>query len=210
MSRVVGELDEHGVERLDQHVDGKGGGHGSKAKREAGERIASDGQIGDAGERDQDQIAGIGGDAGDDADEGQDIGQRPVRRYDDELADQRGDQAGFLRHAGADHRGDHEPDRGEAHEVRDQRRVHEADAVGVQQAADLGGRGLDLVRVRVDAFVGDGRSEQAEQGGEHDDDGDEDQENDHGMGNHVPHSFDTVEKPLHGGLRRGFRAARHD
>ena len=42
MSRVVGELDEHGVERLDQHVDGKGGGHGSEAKREAGERIPSD------------------------------------------------------------------------------------------------------------------------------------------------------------------------
>ena len=73
----------------------------------------------------------------------------------------------------------------------------------VQQAADLGGRGLDLVRVRVDAFEGDGGAEQAEQGGEHDDDGDEDQENDHGMGNHVPHSFDTVEKPLHGGLGLG-------
>ena len=64
MGRVVGELDEHGVERLDQHVDGEGAGHGGKAERQAGERMPSDGQIGDAGERDQDQIAGIGRDAG--------------------------------------------------------------------------------------------------------------------------------------------------
>ena len=64
MGRVVGELDEHGVERLDQHVDGEGAGHGGKAQRQAGQRMPSDGQIGDAGERDQDQIAGIGGDAG--------------------------------------------------------------------------------------------------------------------------------------------------
>ena len=148
MGRVIGELDEHGVERLDQHVDGEGAGHGGEAERQAGERIPSDGQIGDAGERDQDQIAGIRRDAREDADEGQDVGQRPARRDDDELADQRRDQAGLLGDAGADHRGDHQPDRGEAHEVRDQRRVHEADAVRVQQAADLRGRGLDLVRIR--------------------------------------------------------------
>ena len=63
MGRIVGELDEHGVERLDQHVDGEGAGDRGKAQRQAGERMPPDGQIGDAGERDQDQIAGIGGDA---------------------------------------------------------------------------------------------------------------------------------------------------
>ena len=84
---------------------------------------------GDAGERDQHQIAGIGGDAREDADEGQDVGQRPGRRDEHELADQRVDEARFLGDAGADHRHDHQADGGEAHEVRDQRRVHEADAV---------------------------------------------------------------------------------
>lgn len=54
--------------------------------------MAADGEIGDAGQRDQDEVAGIGRDAGDDADEGEDIGQRPLRGDDDELADQRGDE----------------------------------------------------------------------------------------------------------------------
>ena len=67
MGGVIGELDEHGVERLDQHVDGEGAGHGGKTERQAGQRMPSDGQIGDAGERDQDQIARIRRDARQDA-----------------------------------------------------------------------------------------------------------------------------------------------
>ena len=63
MGRVVGELDENGVERLDQHVDREGAGDGGEAERQAGERMAPDRQVGDAGERDQHQIAGIRRDA---------------------------------------------------------------------------------------------------------------------------------------------------
>ena len=48
-------------------------------------------------------------------------------------------------------------------------------------------------------------AEQAEHSRQHDDDGDQDQEDDDRMGNHVPHSFDAVEKSLHGGLWRGHR-----
>ena len=96
MGGVVGELDEDSIERLDQHVDGEGAGHGGKAERQAGERMTPDRQIGDAGERDQDQIARIRSDARQDTDKGQDIGQRPCRRHDDELADQRRDQAQIL------------------------------------------------------------------------------------------------------------------
>ena len=120
MDGVVGEFDEDRVERLDQHVDGERAGDGGEAQRQAGEGMAADAEEGDARQRNQDQIAGIRRDARHDADERQDVGQRPARRHDDQLADQRLHQAGFLGHAGADHGDDHEPDRGEAHEVRDQ------------------------------------------------------------------------------------------
>ena len=73
MDGVVGELDQHRVERLDQHVDGERAGHGGEAEREAGERMPADGKEGDAGERDQHQVAGIGRDAREDADERQDV-----------------------------------------------------------------------------------------------------------------------------------------
>ncbi len=200
MGGVVGELDENGVERLDQHVDGEGAGHRGKAERQAGQRIASDGEEGDAREREQDQIAGVGGDAREDADEGEDVAERPGRGHRHELADQCGDQARGLRDTGADHRRDHQADRGEAHEIRDQRLVHEADAVRVEQIADAGGRDLDLVGDRIDALVADRRAEHAEHGGKHDDDRDQDQEDDDRMGNHVPHALDSVEESLHHGL----------
>ena len=199
---VVGELDENGVERLDQHVDREGAGDGRETQRQAGQGIAPDRKVGDAGERDQNQIARIRRDARQDAHKGQDIGQRPGRRDDHELPDQRRDEAGFLGDAGADHGDDHQPDGGEAHEVWDQRRIHEANAVRGHQASDRRGRGLDLMRLGIDALEPDRRSEQAEDGRQSDDDSDQDEEDDHGMGNHVPHSFDTVEEPLHHGLRR--------
>ncbi len=59
MSSVIGELDEHGVERLDQHVHRKSAGHRCKAEREAGQRMPPDCQISDAGERYQHEITGI-------------------------------------------------------------------------------------------------------------------------------------------------------
>ena len=44
MRGIVGELDQDGVERLDQHVDGEGAGDGGKAERQAGERMPPDAQ----------------------------------------------------------------------------------------------------------------------------------------------------------------------
>ena len=76
-SRVIGELDEDGVERLYKHVDGEGGGDGGKAKRQAGQGVPPDSKVGNARERDQDQIARIRRNARQDADEGQDIGEGP-------------------------------------------------------------------------------------------------------------------------------------
>ena len=55
----------------------------------------------------------------------------------DELADQRGDQPGRLGQADADHRHEDDRHRREVAEVGDERREHEADAVGGEQALDL-------------------------------------------------------------------------
>ncbi|MNL18542.1 hypothetical protein D3C87_1396910 [compost metagenome] len=93
MGRIVGEFDEDGIERLDQHVDREGAGHGGEAEREARKRMSSDGKIGNAGKRYQHQIACVSCNTCKDADEGENIGQRPPRGDNDELVDQRGDQA---------------------------------------------------------------------------------------------------------------------
>ena len=76
---VVGELDEDGVERLDQHVHGERAGDRGETQGQPGERVPADAEEGDAGQRNQDQVAGVGGDARQDADERQDVGQRPAR-----------------------------------------------------------------------------------------------------------------------------------
>jgi hypothetical protein len=80
-----------------------------------------------------------------DADEGEDVAERPAGGHRDELPDQRGDEARGLGDAGADHGGDHQADRGEAHEIGDEGLVHEPDAVRVEEAADAGRGDLDLV-----------------------------------------------------------------
>ena len=132
-----------------------------------------------------------------DADKGQDVGERPVRRDRDELVDQRRDQARLLGDAGADHGGDHQAHGGKGHEVGNERRVHEANAVGIQQAADRRARFLDLMRVRVDALESDRRSKRAQHRRQRDDDGNQDEKDDHRVGNHVAHFLDAVEKLLH-------------
>ena len=48
VDRVVGELDEHRIERLDQHVHGEGAGDRGKAQRQPGERMSADAEEGRA------------------------------------------------------------------------------------------------------------------------------------------------------------------
>ena len=126
-----------------------------------------------------------------------------MRRDDDELVDQRRDQARLLGDAGADHGGDHETHGGKCHEVGNERLVHEANAVRVEQAAYFCAGNLDFVRIRIDALETDGGSERAQQDRQHNDDGNQDQEDDDRVGNHVPDFLDTVEKSLHRGLGSG-------
>ena len=148
VDRLVGDLGEHRVGRRHQQVDaetacdtGERGGH-------AGERMPADAQEGRGPERDEHEIAGVGGDARDDAEEHDDVGERRGRRRRDELADQCRDEAGALRDAHADHHDEDDPHRGEAHEVGHERREQVADAVDRQQPLDRHRLGDDLVVAR--------------------------------------------------------------
>ena len=112
-----------------------------KAQRQPGERMPADAEERRAGQRNQHQIAGIRGDARQDAHERQDVRQRPARRDDHQLANQRLDQARFLGHADADHGDDHQARR----RVKPMKFgmsdvVDEANAVRRQQAPCDGGR----------------------------------------------------------------------
>ena len=94
------------------------------------------------------EIAGVGSDARDDAEEHDDVGERTLRRRRHELADERGDETRALRDADADHDDEDDPHRGEAHEVRDERREQIADAVDGEQTLDLHRLGDDVIVVR--------------------------------------------------------------
>ena len=201
MDGVVGELDEDRVERLDQHVHGERAGNGGEAQGQAGERMAADAQERRACQRNQDQVAGVRRDARHDAHERQDVGQRPGRGDHDQLANQRLHQAGLLGHAGSHHGHDHEPDRGEAHEVRDQPFVHEANSVGRQQTLRGGRRCIEFVSLRIENLIADTYSQHMQDVGEHDDDGDEDQKDHRRVRDLVSHPLDHVEEFLHDALR---------
>ncbi len=150
-------------------------------------------QIGDPGERYEDQITRIRRNTCKDAHECQDVGQCPARRNDYELAYQRRDQTGFLGHTCTDHSGDHKPHCCEAHEVGNERGVEKADAFHVQEAAYRRRSGFDFVRVRVDALIADRRPESTQRGRQNNNDADQDQEDDHGMWNHVSHFLDAIQ-----------------
>ncbi len=162
-----------------------------------------DGDEGGARERDQDQVAGIGGDAREDADEHQHVGQCMPRRDRHQLADQRLDEARLFGHADPDHRDDDDADCIEVHEVLHEAGEHEPDAVHGQQAAGGGGRVLDLVGVRIDDLIGDAQSEHVEDVRQYDHDADQDDEDDDRMRDPVADALDDVEDSLHAGRRRG-------
>ncbi|MBB4228859.1 hypothetical protein GGD56_002701 [Rhizobium mongolense] len=180
-------------------------GDGGKAQGE--KRVAPDSEICDARERNKDEIASVRRNAGDDAHESKDVGQRPARGYNHQFPNQRRHKPGFLGDASANHRGYHQSDRGEAHEIRDERLVHEADAVGVQQAPDRSRSGLDLMAFRIDPLKGYRGTECTQKGRQSNHYGDEDEKDYDGVGDHVAHLFDPIEESLHNGFwsrsRRG-------
>jgi hypothetical protein len=149
--RLVGDVGDHRVGRHDQHVDPERRADRAEAGRDPGQRVAPDAQERGRRQRDQHEVAGVGGDARHDPDEHDDVRQRGRRRDRHELADQAADQARELGDADADHRHEDHADGGEAEEVRHERREHEADAVAGQQALDL--EGLPRHGVALGAIV---------------------------------------------------------
>ena len=150
---VVGDLREHGVKRLDQHIHGERAGDAGKSQGQSGKRMATDAQQGRACQWNQDQIAGIRRDAGEDADKRQNVSQSPVRGHGNELADQRIDQTSLLGHAHADHGDDQQTNSTEAQEVRHQPGVDVANAIDRQQTICGGLCRLDFVRIWINDLI---------------------------------------------------------
>ncbi|MGX1400493.1 hypothetical protein AB7M70_009902 [Bradyrhizobium japonicum] len=150
-----GDFRQNGIKRLDDHVHGECTCDCGKSHSEPGERMPANAQEGGAGQRDQHHIAGVCGNAGQDADERDDVNECPTRRDGHEFSDQRVDQAGFLGDADAHHGDDQQPNRGETHEVWHEPGVNMTNSIRRQQAIGGRGRGLDLVSIRVDDLIGD-------------------------------------------------------
>src|SRR5690606_36191607 len=152
------------------------------------------------GERNQHEVAGIRSDARDDPDEYQDIGHRLARRDQHELVDQRADQPRLLGDADAEHRDDDHADRREAHEILDDAREHEAEAVGRHQA--LRGHGVvdERLGLRVDRLERDGGAEQVKDVRKQYHDADQHHEDDDRMRYSIADPLDDVEKPLDSGF----------
>ena len=175
-------------------------------------------------ERDEDQVAGVGGDARETTDEHDDEGQRRRRSGLDELADQRRHHPRLLGDADADHRHEDDGDDAEAGEVVDERGEEEANAVGAEQALDLRGllddvhlvvevllrrdlrlgndRATDILLLgdqrRLDGdVVGDADVKGGEDRREHDDQHAQADEDDRRVGHLVADLLDAVEHSLH-------------
>ena len=69
MDGVVGDLGQDAVDRHDEHVDQEHGGHAGEGGGDAGDRMAPDGEECRGAQRDEHQVAGIRGDARQDADD---------------------------------------------------------------------------------------------------------------------------------------------
>ncbi len=196
MDGVVGDLGQHAVDRRDDQVHAEHRGDAGERRRQSRDRMAAQAQEGGRAQRDQHQVAGVGGDARQHAHRHDDEGDRPARRHDDDLADQRVDQAGLFRQTHAHHGDQDHADRGEAQEVSDRRCDDEAESLHRQQAVDDRGRGDRLVRLQVDDLVGDAGSQQMEDVRQHDDDGGHQQEDDGRMRNLVADDLDAIEQLL--------------
>ena len=146
--------------------------------------------------RDQHHVAGIGGNAGDDTQEHNHKGDHAGVGHQHQLADQGRDQPRLLGQPHTQHGHQNHANNTKVGEVGDHGGEQEADAVGVQEAAHLGGDVVDLPCGDVGALercAGPGPGEDHRQ---HHDQADEDQEDDGGVGDLVPHHFDTRQELL--------------
>jgi hypothetical protein len=76
---LVGDLGQHRVQRRDQHVHAEAAGHPGERRSHPSQRMAADALERRRAERDEYEIACVGRDGGDDAEEHDDVGQRPAR-----------------------------------------------------------------------------------------------------------------------------------
>jgi hypothetical protein len=234
--RIVGDLGQHPVQGRDEEVDPEARGDAGERRRDPGQRIAPDALERDRPERDQHEVAGIGGDARDHAEQDDDEGQRAARGHGDEPPDQRPDEPGRLGQPDADHHHQDDRHRREVAEVVDERGEQVAHAVDRQQALDLRRLGADLVvggglglrgahvrglagtavvgllrggRRGLHDLVGRLDVEPLQRLGEQDDAQAQPQEEDRRVGHLVAKALDPVEHALHEGvLRRGGRGLR--
>ena len=87
-ARLVRDLGDDAVDRRDQHVDGEHGADARVGGGEPGERMSAEAEERSRPERDQDEVAGIAGDAREDAEKTM-MNVSTRRRDADELSDQR-------------------------------------------------------------------------------------------------------------------------
>ena len=163
MDRVIGDLSQDPVDRHDQDIDAEYAGDPGERRRQPGQRVSPEAEESGRSERDQDQVAGIGGDARHDSQSHQNPGEGLARRDVHDLFDKRGHQTSLFGQADADHDDEDDGDRAEIREVPHHRSQHEADAIGGQQAIYGSGCFFNFVRLRIDYLISDGRSKPMEQ-----------------------------------------------
>jgi hypothetical protein len=221
--RLVGHFGEQTVERCQQDVHCEAGTDAGIRSGESSKRMTSHAQIRSGGKRNEDEVAGVSGDARQPADEDDDERQQLLRSNLDELANERRHQAGLLGNADADHCHEHDGDDAEASEVVHEGREDEPDAIGAQQTAyrrrllvdfevllhvvvdgwhDLRDDGtVDELLLhdeggRLDHVVGHADVERRQDRRQHDHQPDEPEENDGWVGNLVADPLDRVEDLL--------------
>ena len=147
---VVRDLGEDAIERLDQDVHRERAGDAGERSGQTRQRMPADAQEAPRRQWDQHQVAGVGGDARQDADEDQDVRQHPAgeRPPACESAPSPGRRLGD---AHAQHRDDDQANRGEVHEVLDEPCVHERMPSPVSRLFAAVVTVFDLVRLRIDA-----------------------------------------------------------
>ena len=206
MDGVVGDFGEHTVDRRDDQVHAEHRRNARECRRKSRDRMPAQTEECGGSQRDQNQVAGVGRDAGEHAHRHDDEGDRPAGCHDHDLADQRVDQAGLFREADADHGNENYADRGKPQEVPHDRRDDEADTLRREQAVDDSRRVDRLMGHRIDHLIGDAGAQQMKDMRQHDDDGRHQQENDGGMRNLVADDLDAIEQllqerlPCHRGL----------
>ncbi len=168
---VVGDFGQHAVDRCDDQVHAEHCRNARECRRQSRNRMPAQTEEGGGSQRDQDQIPGVGCDAGQHAHRNDDEGDRPAGGHDHDLADQRADQTGLFRKAHAHHGHENDADRAKAQEIADDRRDDEADSRHRQEAVDDRCRFDGLMGVRIDDLIGDARSQQIKDMRQHDDDG---------------------------------------